>query len=122
MRIFNFKQLNLTKKSLDVYSRQHEAIAKNIASANDPAYLRLKTDFSESLKSIQNQQLKTSDPRHFSSSDQPERSGSESREGPVNISQEMSELAVNQIRFDFVGRVLNRTYRKLNTSITGRTS
>jgi len=122
MKIFNSKQLSLTKKSLDVYSKQHEAIAKNISRANDPEYTRLKTDFTESLNTVQTQQLRTSRSRHIGSTEKPDRSNAEKDNKPVNISQEMSELAVNQIRFDFVSRVLNRTYRKLNTSITGRPS
>jgi flagellar basal-body rod protein FlgB len=122
MKIFNTRYLNLTKKSLDVYSKQHEAIAKNIANANVPEYRRLKTDFSQSLKTVHGQSLRMSDSRHIGAAEQPERSDVEKDNKSVNISQEMSELAVNQIRFDFISRVLNRTYRKLNTSITGRSS
>ncbi len=122
MKIFDTKQVNLVKRSLDVYSKQHESLAKNIANANDPEFKRLKTDFSESLHAVQNQRLKTSDKRHIGSTEEPERSDAKTGRGSVDISREMSELAENQIRFDFVSRVLNRTYRKLNTSITGRTS
>ena len=39
MKIFNSKHIQLLKKSLDVYGKQHEAIAKNIANANNPDYL-----------------------------------------------------------------------------------
>jgi flagellar basal-body rod protein FlgB len=122
MKIFGTRHINLVKRSLDVYSRQHEALAKNIANANDPDYKRLKTDFSESLMTVQNQQLKTSNSRHIGNTETPERNDAKTGKGSVDISREMSELAENQIRFDFVSRVLNRTYRKLNSSITGRTS
>jgi flagellar basal-body rod protein FlgB len=122
MKIFNSRYLGLAKKSLDVYSKQHESIAKNISNANDPGYRRVKTDFSDSLKTAHEQTLRTSNPRHIGAAEQPDRGDLEKDKKPVNVSQEMSELAVNQIRFDFVSRVLNRTYRKLNTSITGRPS
>jgi len=39
MKIFNTQGLQLVKKSLNVYTKQHEAIAKNIANANNDDYI-----------------------------------------------------------------------------------
>jgi len=40
----------------------------------------------------------------------------------VDVSKEMGQLAINQIRFDFSTNVLRRSYKGLNTSITGKVS
>jgi flagellar basal body rod protein FlgB len=38
----------------------------------------------------------------------------------VNLAIEMAELAENQIKYEFTTRMLNRLYRGISTSITGR--
>lgn len=123
MKIFNSSKLQLYKKALDVHSRQHEAIAKNVAHANDINFKRVKTDFSEELKVAVTQKLKTTDARHIQGAGVSENKLAMSGENEsVDMNTEMGELAVNQIRFEFVTNVLRKAYRGLNTSITGRTS
>ncbi len=121
MKLFNSAKIQLYKKALDVHSKEHEAIAKNVANAHDINYKRVKTDFSEELKVSLGQTLKQTDARHMGSKGSPE-NGLPNEEENVDINREMAELAVNQIRFDFVSNVLKRTYRGLNASITGRNS
>ncbi len=120
MKIFELPNIQLLKKSLDVYSRQHEAIAQNIAHANDDDYKRVKTDFGDVLKKDLSRRLKVTDPRHIVESTSPEPHGLPTKEAKVDMSQEMGELAVNQIKYDFVARNLTRNYQMLNTGITGR--
>ncbi len=125
MKIFNTANMGLLKRALDVYNKQHEALAENIANAHNPEFERRKTDFSKELDATGASRLKTTDPRHLGSPVYPEGPffmDDEKEGGPVDLPQEMGELAINQIRYDFVSRVLNRMYRKLNASITGRTS
>jgi len=121
MKIFNSAKIQLFKKALDVHAREHEAIAKNVANAHDTNFKRVKTDFSQELKVAVNQGLKQSDIRHMQSKGAPE-NGLPNEEQNVDINQEMAELAVNQIEFDFVSNVLKKAYRGLNSSITGRSS
>jgi len=120
MKIFETSKVQLLKKSLDVYTRQHEAIAENIAHANDDNFTRVKTDFGNVLKKDLDQSLKVTDPRHIADSPTPETHGRPHLHEKIDVSREMGELAANQIRFDFAARLLNRTYRDLNMSITGR--
>ena len=122
MKIFNTQSFQLLKKSLDVYSKQHEAIAKNIANANNNAYDRADTDFSKVLKQDLDRTLKVTDPKHIQSSVTPDPKNPLSKKEKVDVNREMGELAENQIRYDFSARVLNRKYRGLSQSITGRTS
>ena len=123
MKIFNTPNIALLKKSLDVYTKQHEAIAKNIANANNSAYKPEKTDFSELLKNNMEHALKTTNPRHIAHTQEPERElDNNGAEKTVDISREMGELAENQIRYDFASRALNRTYRGLFGAITGKGS
>jgi flagellar basal-body rod protein FlgB len=124
MKIFNTNSIQLLKKSLDVYSKQHEAIAKNIANANNDAYSRTDTDFSKVLQHDLDRNLKVTNKKHIQSSNTPaQKSPSEmSKKEKVDVNREMGELAENQIRYDFAARVLNRKYRSLSQSITGRIS
>jgi len=125
MKIFNSNNIQLLKKSLDVYGKQHEAIAKNIANANNPDYSRVKTDFSDVLKTNVQGQMRVTHSKHISQTNEPLRfsaGNEESTKEKVDMSVEMGELAENQIRFDFVSRTLTRAYRALNMSITGRSS
>ncbi len=120
MKIFNTENINLLKKSLDVYGKQHEAIAKNIANANNPEYKRADTDFSNTLKKNIERTLKTTDPRHIAEPKTPTGKGRDSGEEEIDLSREMGELAENQIRYDFSARMLQKTYQILNLSIKGR--
>ena len=45
-----------------------------------------------------------------------------STEETVDISQDMGQLAENQVKYEFAGRALARAYQSLNASITGRTN
>lgn len=121
MKIFNSEKIQLYKKALNAHTKTHEAIAKNVANAYDLNYKRINTDFSKELDVAVGQKLKQSDPRHM---DLNRVTGNSLPKGDqkVDINREMSELAVNQIKFDFISSVLKKAYRGLNSSITGRTS
>lgn len=122
MKIFQTAKIQLIKKSLDVYERQHAAIAKNIANANTENYNRVKTDFSDVLKQDLDRTLKVTHPKHISESKTPDRMSGMGKDDKVDMSKEMGELAQNQIRYDFSARALAKAYRGLNLSIVGRNS
>ena len=121
MKILDISFVNLLKRANTVYSKQHQAIAENVANADNPLYLRKNTDFSHLLKEIDENSLTTSNARHVSESIAPSIPVNEEREGVVDIHREMGELAINQIHFDFSTRILRRTYDQLRAGITGRT-
>ena len=128
MKINSLKQNLILKRALDVYQNQHEAISKNIKNVNKPNYKRVNTDFSHDLTTAtselqyQQKSLRTSHERHLDEgppweSKLPIR-GSDGTE--VDLPIEMAELAENQIKYEFTTRMLNRLYRGISTSITGR--
>lgn len=122
MKIFNAQGLQLVKKSLNVYTKQHEAIAKNIANANNDDYKRVSTDFSKMLKQNIERGLKTTRSRHISVSTTPEPKHFPGSKEKVDLSQEMGQLAENQIKYDFAARALKRRYKDISAAITGRNS
>lgn len=122
MKIFQTENIQLVKKSLDLYTRQHGAIAKNIANANTENYTREKTDFTNVLKQDLDRTLKVTHALHIQESKTPDRSSAKGPQEKVDVSKEMGELAQNQIRYDFAARTLAKAYRALNLSIVGRNS
>ena len=122
MNLFDLPKISLLKRSLEVYDRQHQAIAKNIANANNENYEKMSTDFSSVLKSASDARLKTSNSRHIIPQNRPEEFSAKNKktEGKVDFTEEMGNLAVNQIKFDFSARVLRRVYDGISTSIRGR--
>ncbi len=122
MRVFELQNLNLIKKALDVYTKQHEAIAKNIANANNPNYKRVNTDFSQELKMRMEGTLKADNERHIAmpSPVQSKLKENDPQRNEVDLTHEMGSLAENQIRFEFASKVLAMNYRLLNESITGK--
>ncbi len=121
MKLFELENVQLLKKSLDVYTKQHEAIAKNIANANNPEYKPMNTDFSSVLKTRMAESLRTADPRHIGQPKSVEsKAGSASGNSEVDVTREMGALAENQIRFEFASKTLARVYRALSMSITGK--
>ena len=123
MKIFSTENSVLMKKSLDVYTKQHEAIAENIANADNPDFERTKTDFANMLKDTVERTLRATDERHIAEPETPERRGlAGNKKEEIDITREMSELAENQIRYDFAARVLRKNYQLLNMSIAGRSS
>ncbi|HQV32992.1 MAG TPA: flagellar basal body rod protein FlgB [Calditrichia bacterium] len=120
MKIFETDKLNLVKQAMGVYTRQHQAIAKNIANANNEEYKRTNTDFSEELQKAHGRHLRTSDERHFPVSAIPDPEDRSKDGGVVDVTQEMSQLADNQIRFEFGARVLRKTFTGLKSAIAGR--
>lgn len=120
INLFATKHAELMKRSLDVYAKQVRANARNIANINNPNYKPVKTDFSEALETAQqNSNLRRTRKRHIAgSADREQESDSSRGKGqPVDLVKEMSELAENQIRFEFVSDRLRRYYDGLKTSI-----
>jgi flagellar basal-body rod protein FlgB len=120
VNMFDTVQTSLMKKALDVYGKKHNAIAKNVAHADDPDYQPERVDFSRVLQAeIGSSNIKTTDAKHIAGS---RFSGLDMRpdttEKPVDIGAEMTALAENQIRYEFVSRALGQYYEKIKMAIT----
>lgn len=113
------------KSGLDAYAVRHKAIAENIANVDTEGFRPLKVNFEENLQSVMQKSgvtgLRTK-PGHMELGKKmieiQETPANES--APVDIEEEMAELAANQIRFEFATRILNKQYEGLRSSITGR--
>ncbi len=115
----------LLRRTLQAYSKRHAAVAENIANVETKNYRPLKVSFEKDLRRAleKNKPIgKTADPRHITIGDA---KGSvagnyEATNTKVNIEEEMAKLAQNQIRFDFVSKMLRGGYDSIKTSIRGR--
>ena len=119
----NTDQEHLMRNALDVYIKQHRAISKNIANATDPDYKRVKTDFSHLLKRTESTSaVKTTSEKHIPSMEIVRSNSSDCSEEDeaVDYTREMTEMAANQIKYEFVTRALNKYFKGLMTSIVGR--
>lgn len=115
----------LLRHSLDAYNKRHNAIAENISNVATKGYRPLKVHFEEELQQAleRNKPVgKTSNPRHMAigGTKKSVRASVEELDARVNIENEMAELAQNQIRFNFVARMLRGSYDSIKTSIRGR--
>jgi flagellar basal-body rod protein FlgB len=115
-------------RGLEYRTRRHEAIASNIANADTPGYRAVDLTFGRALEGA-GLALRTTDPRHLSRARVPARdqvvlSGGEPRRdaNDVNVDREMSQLARNQIEYQFLSRALAGQFRRLKDAITGRAS
>ena len=85
-------------------------------------YERKPTRFLDELSEAQgSKSLKVSNTRHIVP-EPAEGQVPEWEEGPVEITREMTDLAENQIRYDFSTRVMRRKFEGLTRAITGRIS
>lgn len=120
MKIFNSQPTVLLKRSLDVLMRHNRNIAENVSNLNVEGYERKPTRFLDELSEAQRRTIiRTSDTRHIVP-DPLDIPPPEWERGPVEITREMSDLAQNQIRYDFSSRVMRRKFEGLTRAITGR--
>ncbi len=122
IKVFNTNQTELLKKALDVYTQKHNAIAQNIANLENPDYKPVRTDFNTILNNkIGNSKIKTTTEKHIVAPHYPPQdiSGQTDQE-KVDLTTEMTELAENQIRHEFVSQVLGGYYEKLRMAISGK--
>ncbi len=123
-KILNTDYANLLKKAVNVYDKQHKAIAQNVANSNTASYRRINTDFSIELQNaVEQGGVKVSREKHISHSNwggnQLDKDPS-NPEGEVDLAREMTDLSVNQIRHEFTTRALSRYYGGLSAAIIGR--
>lgn len=122
MDLLKTNGISLLNKAVQVYNRQHEAISKNVANVTTTGYNRVNTDFSDVLQEQEtNAAMKTSNEKHIKHSNYDSDSMDDSStENNVDLTEEMTFMAQNQIRQEFATRILNRYYSGMSTAITGQ--
>ena len=123
--------MEMLLQSMDVTVKRRNLIASNVANAETPGYKAADLDFDAMLKSadvaIQPVTMRRTDERHMESLIQPsyppvkykmDMIGEVRGDGnTVEMEQELAHLAENQIRFETITAVLNKSIKKLKTAI-----
>lgn len=124
--IFSKTRIPFLKTTLDAYSTRHKAIAKNIANVETQDYRPMKVEFEDQLRRALDKKrpigLRT-DARHLAigGTDLTNIKERVSRsDKPVNMEEEMGELAKNQVRFEFAARKLRGMYDQMKSAISGQ--
>ncbi|MGI6491247.1 MAG: flagellar basal body rod protein FlgB [Peptococcaceae bacterium] len=133
MDIFTSPHVLSLKKGLDAGALRQKVIANNIANVNTPYFKKSRVAFESILKKSLDRDsiaLNVSHPRHLGSfpqlaAVQPEvnlieATSMRTDENNVDLDEEMTNLAANDIQFQAVGRVLSDHYSLLSLVITGR--
>ncbi len=136
MTMFDATRVPLLARALDAYAMRQKVIAENIANIETPGYKPKTVSFERELADAMNGAAlpgTVTDPRHLplgtgGTERQPRveeavpagKSGAPGGTNPVDIDSEMTDLAVNQIRFRFAARLLGETFRGLQKSIRGQ--
>lgn len=121
MDILSTTHSDFLKKAIQVYDKQHRTITENIANVNNSDYARKNTNFLDELNaSEENQRIRQTNPRHLGASEMETIPGSAEGENGVELTQEMSDLAQNQIKHEFVSMMLSRYYDGLSSAIKGQ--
>jgi flagellar basal-body rod protein FlgB len=136
INLFGKTEIPNLEKALDAYSLRHKAIASNIANATTPGYKKVEVKFEEKLASEMNETKLTAavtDEKHLEFGAQPiskvepetvqSETGKEdefaSGYNNVDIDQEMSLLAQNQLQYRMATRMLSREFKQIESAIKG---
>ena len=111
----------ILKKLLDLGAVRHRVIAQNIANASTNGYRKKSVEFSESLRSLLESDGDgfddgVDDFRIIESTKIPEAGAPNN----VNLSEEMADLAKNQLYYKFAVNLMRRQLSSIKASITGR--
>jgi flagellar basal-body rod protein FlgB len=137
MSMFDATRIPLLSRALDAYALRQRAMADNLANVDTPGYRPKHVAFEEHLAAAAHgaaMQGALTDPRHLPLpgaapdgaapvvEDAPAIPGAEAPGGVngIDIDREMTDLAVNQIRFRFAARLLGDTFRGIQKSIRGQ--
>lgn len=134
-RFHMFKEgLPLMNRALDAYSLRQQTISKNIANATSPHYRPERVKFEElfhkqkmTLQGIREEPTQIPIGKHRRDVPEGEKEPKPipepevffSGETHVNIDHEMSQLAQNQIRFQFGSQMTNKFFDGISQSISG---
>lgn len=131
--LFSNRTFSLLEKSVDASALRHQAIANNIANINTPGYKKLEVSFEEEFKRARGSKSKIKmaqlDNRHLpspglSTSDISINTSSATsmrNDGNnVDIDEEITKMAENNIRFNAMTKLLADRFKSLRMAIEGR--
>lgn len=135
MDAFNTKSMQILERSLDAASLRQKVLANNIANVDTPNFKRSDVSFDAALQNYLNQdgtsiQGTMTDPRHIPigassfTEIRPEimveQSTTVNNNGNnVDIDSEMTQLAVNQIKYNALVQEANGYFSRLRSAIQG---
>lgn len=135
MSFFDTKSMQVYERALDAANLRHKVLANNIANIDTPNFKRSDISFETALQAYLNDSSGSirgtiTHPRHIPIGIQPfdqiqpkiivEESTAVNNNGNnVDIDSEMTQLAVNQIKYNALIQQLNGHIAKLRTAIQG---
>ena len=120
MKVFNTSYSEFLKRALNMHTSQNQAISENIENVNTAGYIKKDTDFSELLPEINNNnKIHITNDKHFKKLHFSDRWSNNTENHKVNLTEEMSSLAINQINHDFNVRSMRRMYDGIRAAIKG---
>ncbi len=129
--LFNETSMVVLGKMLDNAAVNQRVIAANVANVSTPGYRKRGVSFDEQLKnavSSLSSNILRSEPGHFPQSGSLEdispevvyvENGYWNGVNNVNIDEEMTDLARNQLNFNMAAKLLNGKFNGLRTAIKG---
>ncbi len=114
------KTYHLIERSLDIAKLRHGVIASNVANLDTPGYRPKEINFDKALKDAQERNpvdLTRTHPLHFEAQGGRYEISYEERGERVDIDQEMSRLAENNLRYQTDIEVLLRKFSMLKQGI-----
>ena len=129
--LFNKAHLSDLKKAVDVYARRHQVTAQNISNVETAGYRAQKLKFEEMLDSEQMRLRGTTTHRNHlpigrqslnATADEMVEADSQFDNGVnnVDIDNEMTTLATNDLSYRMATRLLGQRYNMLRGAIKGR--
>jgi flagellar basal-body rod protein FlgB len=116
MNILFDKTIDMLSGMLDYRSTRHKVIISNIANIDTDGFKPLDISFKQILGKSNSIRMATTDPEHIGVQ---EEGGGQveviTSEEKVNIDQEMSNLAENQLMYNMTVEMLSRKFRGINT-------
>lgn len=129
--LFDQSHLSTLKKAVDVYARRHQVTSQNIANVETRGYQSQKLKFEEYLDGADSRLLgRTTNANHLplgrSQIDRAEASIEDTRStydngvNNVDIDNEMTDLATNDLSYRLATRLLSMRYQMLRGGISGK--
>jgi len=124
--LFDRSRVPLLEKQLDGFALRNKAIASNIANIETPNYKRLDVSFEKELSNAVSAAEGSVDLSSKVEQVEPEieidpTSMYANGANNVDIDQEMSELAKNQLQFSLASKLMGATFQMIDKSINGDT-
>ena len=129
--LFDHEHLSVLKKAVDVYARRHQVTARNISNVETPGYRAQRVKFEEMLSSEQmrlrgyrthQNHLPLGGQDLATARDEVVDAGMDFDNGlnNVDIDQEMTSLATNDLSYRMATRLLSMRYSVLRGAIKGQ--